>query len=328
MFFVISGFYMQMVLHEKYTPTKLGSRWWIRFYQARYFRLFPAYFACLVLTVLAAIFASHANHKLFAPLSAWSAMASLEQSLSNFALWGWAVFSNLTMLLQEFASVLAVRNGESVLTLNWSRTDFIVWDVLALPHGWSLGVELLFYLLAPFILNLTSRWLVFLFVLGLIVKIGAVSLLGGYWNIRLLPFFLVNFMAGAMSYRFGQSFRYPAWVAFVLLFAVVLVLPSLFDDAELSWVSLALAAIAIPVAFQATKGSAYDSFIGELSYPFYVFHLLCLAITSFIIQRFGIHTKGAVLAAVALALTIIVSIVVFKIESRFLEPWRKRFGQG
>jgi peptidoglycan/LPS O-acetylase OafA/YrhL len=56
-FFVISGFYMQMILSEKYTHAKLGRRWWEIFYLARYSRLFPAYLAALVLTVLAALVA-------------------------------------------------------------------------------------------------------------------------------------------------------------------------------------------------------------------------------------------------------------------------------
>ncbi|MGA7786999.1 MAG: acyltransferase family protein, partial [Xanthobacteraceae bacterium] len=45
LFFVISGFYMQLVLSERYTREKLGERWAFQFYKARYFRLLPIYLA-------------------------------------------------------------------------------------------------------------------------------------------------------------------------------------------------------------------------------------------------------------------------------------------
>src|SRR5947209_1529056 len=42
-FFVISGFYMQLVLSTRYTKEKLGKAWKFQFYKARYFRLLPIY---------------------------------------------------------------------------------------------------------------------------------------------------------------------------------------------------------------------------------------------------------------------------------------------
>ncbi len=45
--FVISGFYMQLVLQTRYNRATLGRAWVARFYAARYFRLLPAYAAGL-----------------------------------------------------------------------------------------------------------------------------------------------------------------------------------------------------------------------------------------------------------------------------------------
>lgn len=43
LFFVVSGFYMQLVLSQRYTKRKLGSTWRFQFYKARYLRLLPIY---------------------------------------------------------------------------------------------------------------------------------------------------------------------------------------------------------------------------------------------------------------------------------------------
>ena len=51
-FFVISGFYMQMLLRETYHPgRKLEERqpWWLRFYMSRALRIFIPYWTVLLL---------------------------------------------------------------------------------------------------------------------------------------------------------------------------------------------------------------------------------------------------------------------------------------
>ncbi|HYL19581.1 MAG TPA: acyltransferase family protein, partial [Burkholderiales bacterium] len=50
-FFVISGFYMAMVLNEKYVPSGAS---YLDFISSRLFRLAPAYLTVVVLTILAA----------------------------------------------------------------------------------------------------------------------------------------------------------------------------------------------------------------------------------------------------------------------------------
>lgn len=324
-FFVVSGFYMQMVLSEKYTPERLGGGWWKNFFMARYFRLFPVYFACLLLTVLAAMFAIQVKHKPFAPVSTWIALTGLEPSYQNILLGVYVVFANLTMFLQELVSVLSIEDGRAALVLDRSQSSIFVWDALSLPHGWSLGVELLFYAFAPFLLNLRNKWLVTAFVLGLLAKLAATNFLPGDLHIRLLPFVLMNFLAGALCYRFRHCLNYSAWLSYGALIAIIFIIPAMFDATLATWISIALAALAIPVAFRATRNFAYDSYIGELSYPFYVFHLLSLAITSFALQSLSINTKGTIFAIVSLSLTLGVSIMIFFLESKFLEPWRKRF---
>ena len=71
-FFVISGFYMAMVLHRKY-DFKGGT---YLFYQQRYLRLAPMYWVALAVTLAAALVHAHVLHRPSAILEPWLAYGS------------------------------------------------------------------------------------------------------------------------------------------------------------------------------------------------------------------------------------------------------------
>jgi peptidoglycan/LPS O-acetylase OafA/YrhL len=327
-FFMISGFYMQMVLSDKYTQARLGDYWWARFYLARYFRLFPTYIVCVVATILAAAYASSENQRMYPPLSGWMALGELNLSLSNILLYGWVAISNIFIFFQEFAQVVAVQSGDAVLTLSGGQnyqSEVPIVHMIALPHGWTLGVELLFYMLAPFLMRLSDRTLKALVIVFLIVKLAPIYVLSAefqHLHGRLAPFQFVFFLVGVLVGRARLQFEYPSWLAFVMLGAVIFTLPMIADGIAQALAAVAIASFAIPVAYRATQNSRIDRFIGELSYAFYVFHVLCLAIASFVLQRVGIFEKGAALSLIAILLTLIVSAVITYLEKLYVEPWR------
>ena len=51
-FFVISGFYMQKILFEIYTFSKMGKKWLQKFYINRYLRLLPIYIFTLSIAIV------------------------------------------------------------------------------------------------------------------------------------------------------------------------------------------------------------------------------------------------------------------------------------
>src|SRR5437764_1109421 len=71
-FFVISGFYMQMVLSTRYTPERLGDAWVRQFYLARYLRLFPAYAAACATMLGFALLVYTADGRLVQPFNSWA----------------------------------------------------------------------------------------------------------------------------------------------------------------------------------------------------------------------------------------------------------------
>src|SRR5262245_16144212 len=87
-FYVISGFYIAMILNEKYEPSRHGN---VIFYQNRYLRLWPGYIvACVFALICCAIIGEPWRwFSLLAHLPPWQAIAS---ALANLVMFGQDVF--------------------------------------------------------------------------------------------------------------------------------------------------------------------------------------------------------------------------------------------
>lgn len=332
MFFVISGFYMQMILAERYTPERLGSRYAARFYLARYSRLFPAYLLCLILVLLASVVYSVLIGK-DAPLVAqWKALFALPLNANNLALWIWLLVCNATMSLQDLMLVLAVNDATAHFTIDRMTTEYYVATALAIPQAWSLSVELVFYAVAPFLLRQRNGVLIGVFLVALVAKVGAMLASGlGDLPYRLTPFVFVDFLAGALVYRY-RSFltsgsvlegRFGLWTAYAIVAILVAAVPQ--TDPRVAIVMVALTALVTPTVFAATRRVRGDNEIGELSYPFYIFHLLIYDSCVLLFRMAHVsEVNNPLVTLVALIGTLVVSYGVFRLEQRFIEPWRRR----
>src|SRR5437016_5262796 len=72
LFFVVSGFYMQLILSTKYTRERLGRTWALQFYKARYCRLFPTYFVGCILVMGVGLFRQQMS-----PIPVWRYLSAL-----------------------------------------------------------------------------------------------------------------------------------------------------------------------------------------------------------------------------------------------------------
>ncbi len=146
------------------------------------------------------------------------ALGELNLSLSNLLLYGWVAISNIFIFSQELAQVVAVQAGEAVFTLsggNYYQSEFPIVDVIALPHGWTLGVELVFYVLAPFLMMLSDRILKALVIVFLMLKLAPIYLLPAefqHLHGRLAPFQFVFFLMGVLVGRARPRLNYPSWI--------------------------------------------------------------------------------------------------------------------
>lgn len=319
---------MQLVLSTRYTEAKLGRARRAQFYKARYFRLLPIYLLGSVLVVGAALLGQNS-----APLPIWNYVRGRPSTLGNLLFKAFLAFTNVTILFQDVTMFLGAHKGQIEWSANFQRSEAPLRQGLAIPQAWSLGVELSFYLIAPYVLNLRSRWLILGSCCSLAVKVITISTLhlGDPWTYRFFPFEVGYFLLGSLAFRHRSLFdlerlvpeRIGKYCAYPLAigFAAVRV-PVLF--ATLAY-PIALAFV-LPFMFRMTSGLRADRLIGELSYPFYIFHMLAITVAGGI-SRHWLHGPESSVAWIALGLTLALSATGLALEARLVEPWRVRLAQ-
>jgi peptidoglycan/LPS O-acetylase OafA/YrhL len=289
LFFIVSGFYMAMVINEKYARDD-GQPWIRVFYAARFWRLYPAYFAMLAVMVLWYTMTSSPN-----PFTSRLPMPLFEQA--SLALINLGVIGQ--DLHQAIVQAIAQNSGPSVL---WTLRDLLGANyfqdsVMMVGQAWSLSLELLFYLLAPFIVRSARRTALCL-AAALLMRFALVGILhwrSGIWGYWFFPGALCMFLLGSGAYHLremlprAESHAIIGWFAltifsawFVILSVVNGVLMAPPGDGSIDkpkfWVLYVAFAVSVPFIFEATRQSRFDREIGELSYPLYLVHGLVVGL--------------------------------------------------
>jgi peptidoglycan/LPS O-acetylase OafA/YrhL len=294
-FFVISGFYMEL-LRKKYAPAPV----WI-FYSNRYSRLIVSYLIVLAVTVLLIALMPGVSFPPATFLASFKSESSTE--------WALLVFSNFTMFGQDLLSIVFSHNSNALL----------------IPQGWSLALELWFYLLVPLLWRASDRMLWIIVVISLALRLTFVfSALPFFpWQQRFFPTEVMFFVLGMLSFRRSSEIlkivrsgracllSVSAWIIFAGWLYPVAFPWSQWPELELLWPSSVLVGailyVTLPAMFSLTSGSRIDRLIGEFSYPIYLVHI---TVSCFVQPRFFIV---ACVAASAL--------LVFLVELP-LESWR------
>ena len=178
-FFVISGFYMALVLNEKYGP---GSYW--LFISNRLLRLWPAYFVVLILSL------AFANN--------WQPVFAL--SWSDIAFF---VGSQILIVGQDLYLFLFVTNGALAFTAHYTDVSSPLYSFAPIPQAWTLGLEIYFYLLAPFLVRRGPLFIAMVIAASLALRMllqWAFGLSGQPWSFRFFPSEIALFMAGSLGY--------------------------------------------------------------------------------------------------------------------------------
>ena len=300
-FFVISGFYMALVLNEKYGP---GSYW--LFISNRLLRLWPTYAVVLVLS--------------FALAGNWRPIASLD--LPDLA---YFIASQILIVGQETYFFLFIRDGAFAFTLHPSGMPGLLYTYAPIPQAWTLGLEIYFYLLAPFVVRRGPAVVAAIIAASLMLRIAllwAFGFSGEPWTYRFFPSEIALFMTGSLGYYAYASrndeqrkqINLLQWIAAILLFAC-LALSKWDGVSRLASLSLLGAAIVgVPRLFELTRSIAWDRYLGELSYPLYVCHFL-----------FGLillpeSVSGAYLA---LFMSLTASILLYHLVEQPIDRWRQ-----
>jgi peptidoglycan/LPS O-acetylase OafA/YrhL len=327
LFFVVSGFYMQLILSTRYTKEKLGGTWACQFYKARYFRLLPTYLLGVLLVVGLAFHQPSVD-----PSSIWTYVRGLPDTLGNVLFKAFLCFTNMTILFQDVTMFLAAHHGQIQWSAHFQNSDVLLWKGLAVFQGWSLGIELSFYLLAPYLLNLPSRWLILGAICSLVAKaiaLGAFNL-GDPWTYRFFPFELGSFLLGALAFRYRSALGHllPKRMERYCAYPLAIAIAAMRVPVPLAHVMYPLAlACVLPYLFRMTSGRKADQLIGELSYPFYIFHVFALRLARSVYYHHWIPWSYDSVVWMGLGMTLVLSAIALVFEMRLIEPWRVRFAE-
>ncbi len=328
-FFLISGFYMALVLSTRYASRR-------QFYLSRFLRIYPVYWAVLIGVALWCAAAGLHFHR-------WLELAPFRYhpfDQNGGAGFWMAAISNLTLFGQDWVLFLQHDVGQSLrfaVHANLGRTPLFVYEVF--PQCWSVGLELTFYLLAPWLNRLKSRWLLLLVLATFAARFAAfrAGLRFDPWAYQFFPFELGLFVLGMLGYRFyvrALAERHaPAWSRLGSAAAMTCVLLALVAQAAATrflgrwlgvhpalYLSYALWPSALAVLFWLFGKSRADRFLGELSFPVYLVHLAVLDNLVQAFRHFSVDAKylGVVTAVISVAL----AVPIYRFGVR---PWdRKR----
>ena len=310
-FFVISGFYMALILDGKYTSK-------IHFYINRALRIFPIYWLMLFLTVALGLAKSYFN------------IGSGDNAILHYFHYS-AHLSGIEELTEGTNFVL--RNLTLILSKDYfSITENLAGGYLFLYQAWSLQIELLFYFLAPFILRTNKNFLFFTalyFILfyGLIEPL-TYSISPNVQSLRFLNYF-IYFLLGVCSYKyiylkiqhikptFITKILFLMFLGYLLFYQLVpgRIVEQDFYTGLLYYIPFA---VAISFFFLLTKNSKWDRFIGELSYPIYMSHF----VVAKIIYSLPHSNLPLLNAAIITALTIAFSLILIVLIQNPIDKFR------
>lgn len=324
-FFMISGFYMALVLHEKY----VGAKSYSLFLTQRILRLCPTYLATLFLTlaVLGLLMAA-GDSALMSSKSLFFWRDHLPGA--GFLSLLWISGSNLAVvgLNELFYFGFNEKTGSLFPWFPTAPQPAISGDSFFLnPPAWSVSLEIYFYFLAPKLVRCPVWLQLAIVVAGVTLRYVIENFL--HWPYD--PFVYRNFfcqigffMTGSLCYQFyvryrtqietwGKSWRHGLWVlGFLLLFYRRLPWAH-----QLYVVAVPIMVVLIPLLFALTRHNSVDRLFGELSYPFYLSHFMVIVVAYYLRAHLWMTWVGPF----CLLLTLAMSWFIY----RYVESWSERF---
>jgi len=330
MFYVISGFYMALVLHRRYT----GPGSYRRFVTNRFLRLYPSYAVVALLTLLVCGAVSWGSGVAIRPLDDWLASGGSLAPQSLLAV----IAANALLVGQDALMFAAVDPGTGGLyfTRDFAAEALPAYRFMLVPQAWTLGVELSFYLIAPFVVTRRASRIGVVLALGLALRWyvrASLGLVDDPWSYRFFPIELPLFLWGALAFKAYDALeargllpRAPGYAALAFVLSAVCLhtaTPHAWQTGVLGLPMLCIAlGPALPFLFHATHDWERDRAIGELSYPVYIAH----GVIVHLLRRAG--TDEAVIGLAACAISVAVALALRRFVEAPVERARHTIGSG
>ena len=269
---------MALVITEKYSKLSPSS-WVYTFYQSRILRLAPTYLIICLFEAL--LYIRHDTPNIFSAngltLQARSALLFI-----NFFIFGQDTWQTI---LSHAPTNIPNTFIESAITFFGNNAFEPIYVYIG--QAWSLGIELIFYVIAPFVVMSRTRTIV-LFITCLLIRFYFIEHADLFpndpWRSRFFASNLTFFFLGVASYWIyarAVSLRHSKTIGhMVAIVGMCYLIGSvyfsggvfLFDGAEdydqiRLWIFYLLFTVGMPFLFILSKDIKWDSYVGEISYP-------------------------------------------------------------
>ncbi|SRR5258708_6825473 len=319
-FFIISGFYMGLILEKKYANHKR------LFITNRFLRIYPLYLLMFSITLLFTL-----------------GKFSFHIGLPDNAIRHYFTYSSYGSDISFFFDILnlVLRNVTLIFTSDYFLASDKTGGYLLIPQAWTLQVELLFYLLIPFVILFSKKLFILFFGFYLLLFFGFILPHDLLSHLTLTFAFLTSllyFLLGVISYRYIykslKKKQLSSYVfLFVSLFFLTYVLLYEFVPIKVAFPFLGITdfpyyilfVVCTPFLFLFTSRSVLDRFIGELSYPIYLIHMFFIKLLSNV--SFFRHDSNYKTIAV-LTLTIVFSILIVRYFEVPIDRFRQKRIEG
>jgi peptidoglycan/LPS O-acetylase OafA/YrhL len=286
-FYLLSGYMMTGLIRRRYDRLSAIAG----FYADRFLRIYPQYALFLALTfALTQLLAIHNNY------------------LHPFFPSPWEILANI-----------------GVIPLNYfmfNHTD----GYMLMPQAWSLGAELQFYLLFPFILLLHRHLRVWL--ASLSVGIFSCAMFGwlhtDWYGYRLLPGVLFIFLTGSLIYDRQRYAIIGLWLAVLGIAIGCYVQGVPYRAFNVEVMVGFLLGVAVVLVLRHGSQRRWDDYLGHLSYGVFLCHFLVIWVIQTMAHLTGQFSQLVVVVVVA---SLLGSAGYHAVESPVLQWRKKRRGQ-
>jgi peptidoglycan/LPS O-acetylase OafA/YrhL len=315
-FYIISGFYMALILDKKYTKKNSHFMFWSN----RFLRIFPLYWITLIIIFL------------FTLLKFFLHIGSEDNAIVHYI--NNASSSNPFFFFANLFNYI-VRNITLIITSDYFLPNDDSPGYLLVQQARTLQVELLFYVIAPCLAQLAKRKFI-LFVLGYsLIFYGIIT------PLHLLPYnllfiflsSLIYFLLGMGSYYFiykksvGKKLNIRLSITLFISLLLYLIFFNMFPFQKflftnsLNYVYYTLFIFAMPFTFLLTSSNFFDTFLGKLSYPVYITHFFIIKLLSNLPQ---FRATSNLKTFLAIVFTIIISFLVVKYIEEPIDIFRQK----
>jgi peptidoglycan/LPS O-acetylase OafA/YrhL len=202
-----------------------------------------------------------------------------------------SLLPNLTFLGSDWIMFFR-QSGETIALIVRDSPSYPLYHLLWVPQAWSIGIEISFYALAPFIVKRKSFSLLILTMVLFLLRFTGFFFGLNYdpWTYRFFPFELPLFLLGILTYRLSLRIQY-GFSASVVYSAVALsyLLIGFVESLNFipRWLILFYCLVLAAIILLNPQRNSIDRKLGDLSYPIYMIHIFILSSYGIILKPFS-----------------------------------------